>query len=111
MNLRDRAWRARMARVLSLLDQHLETADLDWEAHAHLRVLRERLAGALGAEEGWTSTPELRERAAADYAEAVKVLGLDEAPLTPPKGDPPEGVVTRGFDSFRRESPKRGDRT
>jgi hypothetical protein len=111
MTLRERAWRRKVARMVRLLDERLTGIDTRaFEASAKLIGIRERLAGALGAEEGHTSTPELRRRASEDFAEAARFLDLEKDGFEPPEGDPPEVVLRRGFASFRQKSPVSGDR-
>ena len=109
MNLRERRWRERVAGMVTKLDAKMAETE-DWEARARLSVLRERLAGGLGAEEGYNSTTELRSRAAEDFVAAAKVLGLDEKPLVVPRGGRPTEVIRRDFDSYRKAKLKHGDR-
>lgn len=109
MNLRERRWRERVADMVAKLDAKMAETE-DWEAKARLSVLRQRLAGGLGAEEGYSSTSQLRSRAAEDFAAAAKVLGLDEKPLSVPRGGHPTELVRRDFDSYRKAKLKYGDR-
>lgn len=99
-----------MAGLLGDAVEEIEPLD-DLLTRNRFLELRERLSGAIGAEEGRTSTPELRARAARDYAEAADMLDLDEHVFEPPAGHLPWSVsVERDLDSFRRPWPKTGDR-
>ena len=111
MNIRERAWRRRVQKVVRLLDERIAGSEGEEPiARARMIWLRERLAGALGAEEGYTSTPELRLRAAKDLAEAENALGTDGAGFIPPRGSAVEKLMERGLASFRPVWPERGDR-
>ncbi|RMG10120.1 MAG: hypothetical protein D6729_19875 [Deltaproteobacteria bacterium] len=110
MNLKERRWRVEIEATVKALERAIaEEADL--ERQARLIELRERLAGALGAEEGWHSTRELRRRAAADHARAWETLGQDRPPLPVPRGDPPARLVARDFARYRPVLPRHGDRS
>ena len=110
MNLRERQWREKLAEMIRTLDVKMGTPEMDWAERARLDVLRERLAGSLGGEEGHTSTSQLRERGASDYNEAAKILGLDVPELVPPRSTKPKETLARAFDSFRPAKDKYGDR-
>lgn len=112
MNLRERRWRHDVKEAVHKLDHRIAGGTLEFQELHAMIDLRERLAGALGAEEGWTSTPQLRERAQTDYALAMKALEVRNADeLEVPQGDPATDVYEKDFASFRRAPPKRGDRT
>ncbi len=111
MNMRECAWRKRVAWMIGLLDERIEALGIresPLEVDSML-ALRERLAGALGAECGMRSTKELRRRAARDFAEAVERLDLPSQSFEPPLGQSAGRLVERDLASFRPALPKTGD--
>ncbi len=108
MKVRARAWRKKVRRMVGLLDEELAKAHEPLSG-SRLLELRERLAGALGAEEGLTSTYELRRRAARDWAEAAALLDVKEPPFEPPPAVHHEPSMKRDLGSFARPWPRTGD--
>lgn len=108
MNLRERAWRDQMARMVGRLDTVID-GKLDDALRLQIIVLRDRIAGALGADGGFSTTAELRERARRDYEAASAIVG-ESAPLELPEGSSPRGVKVRQMAGFRPARPRHGDR-
>ena len=108
MNLRERAWRDQMARMVQRLDQVID-GDMEDALRLQIIVLRDRIAGALGADEGFSTTPELRERARRDYEAATAIVG-ESGHLELPEGGSVQNVKVRKMAGFRSARPRHGDR-
>jgi hypothetical protein len=108
MNLRERAWRNQVAQMIAHLDERIESEGDDAARLRHI-VLRDRLAGALGADEGLATTPELRERVRRDYQQAAELLGLDGHLDLPEIGVQPRPLV-RVQAGLAPARPRHGDR-
>ncbi|MDF1561914.1 MAG: hypothetical protein P1V51_02650 [Deltaproteobacteria bacterium] len=108
MNLRDRAWRNQLAKMVERLDALIDS-DIEDDRRLQIIVLRDRLAGALGADEGFSTTAELRERARRDYEEALGVFG-ESGKLELPEGGSPKDIKVRKMAGFAPARPRHGDR-
>ncbi len=97
-----------MARMVARLDEVIE-GDQDDALRLQIIVLRDRIAGALGADGGFSTTAELRERARRDYEAASAIVGETDA-LDLPEGSAPRGVKVRQMAGFRPARPRHGDR-
>jgi len=114
MKITERRWRAALTEALAALDAALAGDALSYDARTEHIVLRDRVAGCLGAEEGRFSTPELRARAARDYEAARALVGGDAAHPLPalslPQGGAPAELQRRVRGGYQAARPRTGGR-
>ena len=108
MNLRERAWRSQMAQMVERLDVII-ASEIEDARRLQIIVLRDRIAGALGADGGFSTTAQLRERARRDYETATAIVGTADR-LELPEGSSPRDVTVRRMAGFRAARPRHGDR-